>query len=394
MTSILPAPALAPDTVSQVVAWRRHLHANPELSFHETETADFVERTLRGMGALEVTRPTATSVVARLVTGRPGPVLAMRADMDALPITEETGLPFASTARGVMHACGHDGHTAMLLGAARELVARRDRLAGEVRFLFQHAEEVFPGGAEEMVSRGAMDGVSRVIGAHLWAPLALGQVGVPSGAVTAAPDTFWITIRGKGGHAAMPQLAVDPVAIGAQVVTNLQHLVSRGVDPLDSAVVSITQFHAGTAHNVIPEVAELNGTVRTLDATVRTEIAARMERVIRGITEAHGATYEFTYERGYRPVVNDERVTAWMTEVVADVCGADAVVPMHPVMVGEDFSAFQQKAPGTFVFIGAARPIDGAVHPHHHPKFDVDERAFETGVRVFVEAATRYCAPR
>lgn len=388
------APTLAPDTVAQVVAWRRHLHANPELSFNEAETSRFVEETLEAIGGLEIHKPTATSVVARLVTGRPGPVLAMRADMDALPITEETKLPFASSRPGVMHACGHDGHTAMLLGAARELVARRDALCGEVRFLFQHAEETFPGGADEMVSRGVMDGVTRVIGAHLWAELELGSVGVPSGAVTAAPDTFWITIRGKGGHAAIPQQTVDPIAIGAQVVTNLQHLVARGVDPLDSAVVSVTQFHAGTTHNVIPETAELNGTVRTLDGSVRTEIAMRMERVIRGVTEAHGATYDFTYERGYRPVVNDAAVTAEMVQVVTDVCGAGAVAPMRPVMVGEDFSAFQQKAPGTFFFVGAARPIDGAVHPHHHPKFDVDERAFETGVRIFVEAAARYCAPR
>jgi amidohydrolase len=397
MKSTAAAPhavALSPETLPLVIEWRRHLHAHPELSFHEHETSAFVERTLLAMGGLEVSKPTPTSVVARLVTGRPGPVLALRADMDALPIVEETRLPFASTAPGVMHACGHDGHTAMLLGAARELVARRDQLAGEVRFLFQHAEETYPGGAEEMVQRGAMDGVTRVIGAHLWAQLPLGQVGVVSGAVTAAPDTFWITIRGKGGHAATPHFTVDPVAIAAQVVINLQHLVSRGVDPLDSAVVSVTQFHAGTAHNVIPEVAELNGTVRTLDAQVRTEIAARMERVIRGITEAHGATYEFTYERGYRPVVNDADVTAEVAQLVQEVCGAGALAAMRPVMVGEDFSAFQQKAPGTFVFIGAARPVDGAVHPHHHPKFDVDERAFETGVRVFVEAAARYCAAR
>jgi len=377
-----------------VIEWRRHLHANPELSFHENETADFVERTLAGIGGLEITRPTPTSVVARLVSGRPGPVLAMRADMDALPIMEETRLPFASTKYGVMHACGHDGHTAMLLGAARELVARRDALIGELRFIFQHAEETLPGGAEEMVQRGVMDDVTRVIGAHLWADLPLGQVGVPSGAVTASPDTFWITIRGKGGHAAIPQQTVDPIAVGAQVVANLQHLVARGVDPLDSAVVSVTQFHAGTTNNVIPDVAELNGTVRTFDPQVRTELAARMERVIRGVTEAHGATYEFTYERGYRPVMNDESVTAEMVQVARDVCGTDAIAPMRAVMVGEDFSAFLQKSPGTFFFIGAARAVDGAVHPHHHAKFDVDERAFETGVRIFVEAATRYCAPR
>ncbi len=391
MTATPAPPALASDTVDRVVAWRRHLHAHPELSFHESETAAFVEEVLRGFGHLETRRLTPTSVVARLLTGRPGPVLALRADMDALPITEATGLPFTSTNPGVMHACGHDGHTAMLLGAARELVARRDRLSGEVRFLFQHAEETFPGGAEEMVQRGAMDGVDRVLGAHLWADLPVGRVGVPLGAVTAAPDTFWITIRGKGGHAAIPQQTVDPIAIGAQVVTNLQHLVARGVDPLDSAVLSVTQFHAGTTHNVIPEVAELNGTVRSLDPATRTALAARMERLVRGITEAHGATCEFTYERGYRPVVNDAAMGEEVRRLVREVCGADALVEMRPVMVGEDFSAFHQKAPGTFVFIGAARPIDGAVHPHHHPKFDVDERAFATGVRVFVEAAARFC---
>ncbi|MFN0098044.1 MAG: amidohydrolase [Gemmatimonadaceae bacterium] len=387
-----PSPSIQTDTLAQIVAWRRHLHANPELSFHERETADFVHATLESIGGLEISRPAGNSVVARLLTGRPGPVLAMRADMDALPITEETKLPFASHNPGVMHACGHDGHTAMLLGAVRELVARRDALCGEVRFLFQHAEEVSPGGAEEMVQRGVMDGVTRVIGTHLWAQLECGKVGVPSGAVTAAPDTFWITIRGQGGHAAIPQQTVDPIAIGAQVVTNLQHLVARGVDPLDSAVVSVTQFHAGTTHNVISESAELNGTVRTLDPVLRTELAARMERVIRGVTEAHGAEYEFIYERGYRPVVNDAAVTAELAEIVAQVCGRDALTPMRPVMVGEDFSAFQQKAPGTFVFIGAARPIDGAVHPHHHPKFDIDERALETGVRIFVAAAERWCA--
>ncbi len=385
------APVLAAGTIDQVIGWRRHLHAHPELSFHERETADFIFATLESLGGLELSRPAGNSVVARLRTGRPGPTIAMRADIDALPITEDTRLPFASTNPGVMHACGHDGHTAMLLGAVRELVARREALGGEIRFLFQHAEEVSPGGAEEMVQRGVMDGVTRVIGTHLWAQLEVGKVGVPSGAVTAAPDTFWITIRGKGGHAAIPQQTVDPIAIGAQVVTNLQHLVSRGVDPLDSAVLSITQFHAGTTHNVIPEVAELNGTVRTLDPVVRTALAARMERVIRGITEAHGAEYEFIYERGYRPVVNDASVTAEMAELVAQVCGPDALAPMRPVMVGEDFSAFQQKAPGTFVFVGAARPIDGAVHPHHHPKFDIDERALETGVRIFVAAAERWC---
>jgi amidohydrolase len=389
MTSAIPA-ATAAELRELVVQWRRHLHRNPELSFHEEATAQFVEDTLAGFGGLELTRPTPTSVMARLVTGRPGPVLAIRADMDALAITEETGLPFASANRGVMHACGHDGHTATLLGAARQLVAMRDALRGEVRFFFQHAEEIYPGGAEEMVQRGVMDGVDRVIGAHLWASLEAGKVGVVEGAAMAAPDTFWITVRGKGGHAALPQQTVDPIAVGAQVVTNLQQVVSRGVDPLDSVVLSITQFHAGTAHNVIPESAELTGTVRTFDAELRTRIPQVMERIIKGVTEAHGADYEFVYERGYRPVINDATVTRELAEVVEAACGPDVLVTLRPTMGGEDFSAFLQKAPGSFFFIGARNEERGIVHPHHHPRFDIDERALETGVRIFVESARRF----
>lgn len=375
-----------------VVQWRRHLHQHPELSFHEEETAQFVHDTLESFGGLEISRPTATSVMARLVTGRPGPVLGMRADMDALAITEATGLPFASANRGVMHACGHDGHTATMLGAVRTILALREELSGEIRFFFQHAEEIYPGGAEEMVQRGVMDGVTRVIGAHLWASLEVGKVGVVEGAAMAAPDTFWITVRGKGGHAAIPQQTVDPIAIGAQVVTNLQQIVSRVLDPIDSAVLSVTQFHAGTTHNVIPEVVEMNGTVRSFDPALRTQIPRLMERIIKGVTEAHGATYEFTYERGYRPVINDADVTREMGEIVDAVCGPDVLVTLRPTMGGEDFSAFLQKAPGSFFFIGAGNVEQGIVHPHHHPRFDIDERALDTGVRIFVEAARRFCA--
>jgi len=389
MTSAIPA-APGADLRDLVVQWRRHLHQHPELSFHESETAQFVEDTLASFGGLEITRPTPTSVLARLVTGRPGPVLAMRADMDALPITEATGLPFASTAKGVMHACGHDGHTATMLGAVKQILAMREQLMGEIRFIFQHAEEVYPGGAEEMVQRGVMDGVTRVIGAHLWAQLDVGTVGLIEGAAMAAPDTFWITVRGKGGHGVIPQQTVDPVLVGAQVVTNLQSIVSRTVDPLDSAVVSVTQFHAGTTHNVIPEIAELTGTVRTFDPELRTRIPQVMERIIRGVTEAHGATYEFTYERGYRPVINDVTVTREMREIVEAACGPNVVVPMRPTMTGEDFSAFQQKAPGNFFFIGIRNEARGIVHPHHHPRFDIDESALETGVKIFAEAARRF----
>ncbi len=219
-----------------VIAWRRQLHQNPELSFHEERTAQFVADTLASFGGLEISRPTRTSVVARLVGAKPGRVLAMRADIDALPIEERNTHEFVSRNPGVMHACGHDGHTAMLLGAAKVLASRRDELAGELRFVFQHAEELNPGGAEELVNAGVMDGVDLIVGAHLWLPMPYGKVGVRAGALMASPDNFRITITGSGGHAAIPHETIDSIAIAAQVVTNLQHVVSRNVDPLAAAL--------------------------------------------------------------------------------------------------------------------------------------------------------------
>jgi amidohydrolase len=379
---------------SSIAAVRRYLHAHPELCFEEVRTADLIASKLTEWG-IEIHRGLGTTGIVGVVRNGSSPrAVGLRADIDALPMTEHNRFAHASTHAGRMHACGHDGHTATMLGAVRTLLALRDQLSGELRFFFQHAEEIYPGGAEEMVQRGVMDGVTRVIGAHLWASLEVGKVGVVEGAAMAAPDTFWITVRGKGGHAAIPQQTVDPIAVGAQVVTNLQQIVSRGMDPIDSVVVSVTQFHAGTTHNVIPEVVEMNGTVRTFDPALRTRVPQLMERVIKGVTEAHGATYEFTYERGYRPVINDAEVTREMAEIVEAVCGPDVLVTLRPTMGGEDFSAFLQKAPGSFFFIGAGNASKGIVHPHHHPRFDIDERALDTGVRIFVEAARRYCARR
>ncbi len=370
----------------EVVGWRRHLHRNPELSFHEEKTAQFVYETLGSFGDLELSRPTKTSVVARLIGAKPGRTLAIRADMDALPIEEENSFEFASKNPGVMHACGHDGHTAMLLGTAKILRGLKNKINGEVRFLFQHAEELYPGGAEEMVEAGVMDGVDAVVGIHLWAPMEVGKVGVAYGPFMAAPDTFWITITGRGGHAAMPHQAVDSIAIGAQVVTNLQHVVSRNIDPLDNVVVSVTKFTGGTTHNVIPGTVEMLGTVRTLDPGVREKIPEIMERVVKGITEAHGASYGFEYQFGYRPVINDEEVTRVIEETVREVLGDETLEVMRPNMGGEDFSAFQQKAPGTFFYVGAGNEDKGIIHPHHHPRFTVDEDALPYGVKMFVNA--------
>ncbi|HET7479660.1 MAG TPA: M20 family metallopeptidase [Rubrobacteraceae bacterium] len=369
------------------MGWRRHLHRNPEVSFHEEKTSQFIYETLESFGGLEISRPTKTSVVARLLGERPGFTLAIRADMDALPIEEENDFEFVSQNPGAMHACGHDGHTAMLLGTAKILAGMKDRIVGEVRFIFQHAEELLPGGAEEMVEAGVMDGVDAVIGIHLWAPMEIGSIGVTYGPMMAAPDKFQISIKGKGGHAAMPHQAVDSIAIGAQVVTNLQHVVSREIDPLDNVVISVTKFTGGTTHNVIPGTVEMMGTVRTLDPAVRERVPEVMERVIRGITSAHGAFYEFEYERGYRPVINDDEVTRVIEETVRETFGDETLEIMRPNMGGEDFSAFQQKAPGTFFYIGAGNEEKGIVYPHHHPRFTIDEDALPYGIKMFTNAA-------
>lgn len=305
----------------EVITWRRHLHQNPELSFQEKKTSQFVYETLQTFPGLVVTRPTPTSVMARLIGKQPGKTVALRADMDALPIQEESGVPFSSRNPGVMHACGHDGHTAMLLGVAKIFSKMTELITGELRFLFQHAEEKFPGGARDLVRAGVMEGVDAVVGAHLWTPLAVGKVGVAYGPMMAAPDLFRLTIQGKGGHAASPHQTVDAIAVGAQVVTNLQHLVSRRTDPLDSLVVSITEFHAGTEHNIIPDKAEIVGSVRTFDPSLREMAPEWIEQVIRGVTSAHGAQYELRFERGYHPVINDESVTRTVEEAVVEALG-------------------------------------------------------------------------
>jgi amidohydrolase len=371
---------------AEAVAWRRHLHANPELSFQEYETSQFVYDTLESFGGLELERPTPTSVVARLYGAGTGKTLALRADLDALPITEESGVAFPSRNDGVMHACGHDGHTASLLAVARNLVSRRDELAGEVRFLFQHAEELPPGGAVELVEAGVLEGVDAVVGAHLISTLEAGKVAVIDGPCTAAADVFTARIVGRGGHGGFPHETIDPIAVAAQAITNLQHIVSRNTPPLDSVVVSVTRVNGGTADNVIPERVELGGTVRTYTPSLREETRAAIERVLAGVTSAHSAGYELDYTIGYDPVVNDERVAALVRGAVAP----GRLVAFGPITGGEDFSAYLRVAPGCFFFVGAGG--DGAA-PHHHPRFTVDERALPVTIETMTRTALTYLAP-
>lgn len=381
---------LVNEVKDEVVIWRRFLHRNPEISFQEEKTSDFVYETLISFGNLEVSRPTKTSVMARLLGEQPGKVLAIRADMDALPITEENTFEFVSRNPGVMHACGHDGHTAVLLGTAKILSSLKAQVKGEVRFLFQHAEETLPGGAEEMVQAGVMDGVDLVIGQHLWSPMETGKIGIGYGPVMASMDTFYLTIQGKGGHAAMPHQTIDSIVIATQVVSNLQQIVSRNIDPIDPVVLSVTKFIGGTTHNVIPDTVEIVGTTRTLNSSVRESLPQRMEEIIEGITKAHHATYTFKYDFGYRPVDNDQSVTSIIEEIARKVVGNQNVIPVRPTMGGEDFSAYQQKAPGTFFFVGAGNVDKGIIYPHHHPKFTIDEDSLEIALRMFLKATFEF----
>ncbi|WP_103108668.1 amidohydrolase [Brevibacillus reuszeri] len=383
------AENLAAEVAEQVVAWRRYLHQHPELSFQEDKTSQYVYEMLESFGNLELSRPTKTSIVARLIGSEPGKVLGIRADIDALPIHEENEVPYASSQPGVMHACGHDGHTAMLLGAAKILSGYKDKIKGEVRFIFQHAEELPPGGAAEIVRSGAADGMDSIIGIHLASYLPVGKFGVLYGALTSSTDRFDITIQGKGGHSSQPEMTVDPIVIGASVISHLQQIVSRNVSALDKVVISVTMLNAGTAYNIIPDTLTITGSTRCFDEEIRKNIPIWIEKIVKGITDAHGASYEFKYSLGYTSVVNDQKVTKLMEDTIRERWGEEDIVFIDPVMPGEDFSEYLKKAPGCFIQLGAGNPEKGFIYPHHHPRFDFDEDCLVRGVELFIRAAEK-----
>lgn len=378
-------------TSQRLVTHRRELHAIPELAFKENETADYVVERLEQLSVDRLeTGVGGTGIVADIKGGRPGRAVMVRADMDGLPIAEAGDLPFRSTRRGVMHACGHDVHMAVALEVARAMADHRNRLAGLVRFVFQPAEEV-AGGAKPMIEAGVLDGIDRVVGLHVWAGLPTGQVSVRSGAMMASAEGFTLIVRGKGGHGAMPDLTVDAVVIAAQIVTALQTLVSRETSPQAPVVVTLGSIHGGSAFNIIAGEVVIQGTLRTFDAAIRDRLRQRIAELAGGIAAAMRGSCEFRLESAAPPVVNDAAITGLVAEAATDVLGADAVVPFEPLMVGEDVAYFLDARPGCFFLLGGA-PDTGPVL-HHTAEFRVDERCLLIGYRVMSAAVLRLLEP-
>ncbi|MGE5673627.1 MAG: M20 metallopeptidase family protein [Mycobacterium leprae] len=373
---------------------RRWLHRHPELGFHEQETMAYVASRLREIGYEPETGIGGIyAVKAVLRGGRPGRTIALRADMDALPIQEATGLAYASEVAGIMHACGHDMHTATLLAAAKLLKPMAPELAGNVVFIFQPAEEVPPGGARTLVEAGILENphVDAVFGLHVDPFLPAGQLSFAPGATNAAADSFSIHIQGKGGHGAAPHQTIDALVVGAQVVTALQQIHSRMISPFDQLVISVGRFQAGTARNIIADDATLEGTVRTTSPQLRERVVGLIEQVTAGVCATHGATYKCTYEYGYPVLVNDATMTEVARAAAVAAVGADAVRRSEPGMYGEDFAYYAQQRPAAFGNLGAGDPAVGPAFPCHHPKLYVaDEQAMPTGLAFYLNLVTAY----
>ncbi|WP_335872068.1 amidohydrolase [Bacillus sp. 2205SS5-2] len=373
-----------------MVQIRRHLHQHPELSFKEDQTAAYIANFYQKLGIPFQKNVGGNGLVARVSTGRPGRTVALRADFDALPIQDQKDVPYKSTVPGVMHACGHDGHTATLLVLAKSIHDLKDELFGDYVFIHQHAEEYAPGGAKAMIEDGCLDGVDAIFGTHLWATEPLHSILYRSGPIMAAADRFEIKIKGSGGHGAQPHKTKDSLLVASQLVVHLQQIVSRRVDPIDAAVLSVGSFVADHAFNVIGDDCKLTGTVRTFKKETQKLIMEEMERMINGICSASGCDFEFSYESGYPTVINTESETHHLSSNAAKIKDVRSLAEVEPQMGGEDFAYYLQHVPGSFFFTGA-KPDDVEIaFPHHHPQFDINEKAMLIAAKVLGLAAVDY----
>lgn len=376
-----------------MVERRRHLHRYPELSFQEQKTSAYVADVLKKLGIDTVTGVGGNGVIGTIKGHLPGKTVALRADMDALPIQDEKACEYASQVPGVMHACGHDGHTSVLLAVAEYFSSRREKLRGEIRLLFQPAEEVCPGGALSMIEAGALNGVDVIYGVHLWTPISVGTAASRPGPLMASTDEFFIELSGRGGHGGMPHAAVDSVVAGSALVLQLQSVVSRSVNPLDPAVVTIGSIHGGTAQNVIADTCRLAGTARCFHEETRKTIRERIEQLAQGTAQAYGAGVSIDYMTGYPSLVNHQEEFERFQQIAATEVGL--TVELSPqIMPAEDFAYYLQKIPGCFMLVGAGNPEKNATYPHHHPKFDFDEEAMLHAASLMIAMAQAFQSDR
>ena len=370
----------------KVTQWRRHFHMYPELAYCESVTTNYIAEELKAYPEIKILRPTPTGAVAVLDTGKPGPVIGLRADIDALPIQEEADVPFKSKNDGVMHACGHDCHSAMLLGAVDMLYNQKDRLKGVTKFIFQHAEELPPGGASQLCSSSVLDDVQIFYGSHVFLSEPTGTVTSVPGPLFANTDSFDIVVQGKGAHAARPESGIDSLLIGTEIVQAINYIIPRQVPAFKQAVITVGAFNSGNIHNVVPDTAEIKGTVRTYDQEVRKMIENRIKIMAKGICSAYGATCTVEYGGGYDSVVNTETLNQFFHKTAKKYIPDLNITEMEPLMGGEDFSEYAKIAPSHFVGIGA-RPKEGEKYGGHHPKFVVDEDCLPIGTALYAAFA-------
>ena len=377
------------DIKDYIVRMRRDLHQRAELGFQEQYTSDLIAQELRDSGLEVRTQIARTGVLGLLRGARPGKTLAFRAEMDALPIQEETGLPFASSNPGVMHACGHDGTMAIVLGVAKLMGQVRDEIAGAVKFIFSPSEESPPGGARLMVEEGVLEDpdVDFVISCHGDHTLPAGSIGFCIGETLASLDTFKLTIHGKGISCGTPHLGVDAIAVSAHLISHLQYLISRRVNPLDAAVISIGKIHGGVQGDTLADKVQMAGTVRALDSTVRERLHVWLETVIESVTRGQGASYSLEYLRGYPPLVTDKAMMDLLIECATRLVGEERVVKRAPLMAGDDLAYLFEKAPGCWFILGTSNPTKGIQEPIHTSKFDIDENALPIATGIMLEMA-------
>lgn len=376
---------------NEMIRLRRHFHMHPELSFQEVQTPAYIAEYLHKIGIDDVEEGVGgRGVVGRLIIDDSLPTVALRADFDALPIHDQKDVPYRSTVPGVMHACGHDAHTAVVLTAARILSENRDRLKGNIVFIFQHAEEVDPGGAIQMIKDGCLDNVDAIFGQHVSTNLDLGTIGYTIGTATGMPDDFTVKIKGRGGHASKPYSAVDPIAAAISFCNQMQYTVTRKSKPMEPVVLSITMFNGGHQHNVIPDEVTVGGTIRTFNHEAQSVMINELKKCLEGLVTITGVSYDLDYMKGYPPVVNDEEKTNIIVEAAKATSSVTSVKSLEADLGGEDFSYYLQRVPGTFYYTGVRNSNFKADFPHHHAMFDIDEKGLTNALSVMLKSVSNF----